>query len=150
MPEHDSDPQAEARARAREDAIWRDIVAHYGDTPEVPEEPPAQPFGMSAPAPLPPPPDPEPHMEYDPATDEERFVPGDPGPHPRPTPPKAIAWAGVAVVPLVLLVCVVSGWAPPQWADVLLLAWFVGGFGYLVATMSRGEDRDEYDDGARL
>ena len=163
MTEPDSDPDA---ARAREEAIWRDIVVHYGEEPEVPdlpnldsdldsgldsslasgpaETPPSRPSEPSRSEPE----DTGPRTEYDPVADRDVFVPGDPGPHPIPEPRTALAWAGVVVTPLILLVCVIASWSPPTWADALLLAWFVGGFGYLIAILPKG--RDEDDDGARL
>jgi hypothetical protein len=48
-----------------------------------------------------------------------------------------------------MLLAVVLGWTMPGWLGFLLVAGFLGGFGFLVATMprSRGEDGDG-DDGA--
>jgi len=37
----------------------------------------------------------------------------------------------------------------PSLIDYLLIGWFVGGFGYLVATMSR-TPREPWDDGSRI
>jgi hypothetical protein len=36
------------------------------------------------------------------------------------------------------------------WLGYLLVASFIGGFGYLVVKMPRSEDIDPWDDGARL
>ena len=130
--------------RTREDAAWREIVDNYGDRAEVDDTPPPAP---------PPAVEPEPEVEPEAAAarpvDEERFVPPPPPPLPRPAPPRASAWAGVFGVPVVLIVCLVFGLDLPTLVDYLLLAWFVGGFGYLVATMSR-DPREPWDDGSRI
>ena len=46
-----------------------------------------------------------------------------------------------------MLAAVVLGWVLPDWVSMLLVASFVGGFVFLVATMPR-ERRDDGDDGA--
>jgi hypothetical protein len=130
--------------RTREDAAWREIVDNYGDRAEVDDQPPPAPPRAA---------DPEPEVEAEPAVvrpvEEDRFVPPPAPPLPRPAPPRAIAWAGVFGVPLLLIVSLVFGLDLPTVVDYLLLAWFVGGFGYLVATMSR-EPREPWDDGSRI
>jgi hypothetical protein len=60
-----------------------------------------------------------------------------------------VAWAGIFVAPLIALVVgLLSVYVPPlvSWA---LVAWFVGGFGYLVRDMPRSP-RDPWDDGSRV
>ena len=130
--------------RTREDAAWREIVDHYGDRAQVDDVPPPEPPRNA---------EPEPEVEAEVAVvrpvDEERFIPPAPPPLARPAPPRAIAWAGVFGVPLVLLICLVYRLDLPTLVDYLLLAWFVGGFVYLVATMSR-EPREPWDDGSRI
>lgn len=126
-----------------DDALWRDIVDNYGERPRLSEEEPAADGGPvwdgrgpgleSAPEPL---------------VDDE-FVPPDPPAPPLPEGPRLAAWLGVLVVPMVMLVVLVLRWHPPGILTLALLAWFVGGFGYLVAAMPRGP-RDPYDDGAQL
>lgn len=134
--------------RTREDAAWREIVDNYGDRAEVDDVPPPEPPRAAEPEP-----DVEPEVEPQVAvvrpTDEERFVPPPPPPLPRPAPPRAVAWAGVFGVPLVVLVCLVFRLDLPALLDYALLAWFVGGFVYLVATMSR-DPREPWDDGSRI
>jgi hypothetical protein len=49
----------------------------------------------------------------------------------------------------VLVIAVILGVHLPAWLGYLLVAGFVGGFGYLVTRMPRGP-RDPMDDGARL
>ena len=128
-----------------EDEAWRQIVANYGDVPSVDDAP-----------------RPEPREEYVgendaqdepdavfPWEDEGRFVPPPPPPVPRPEPRRGLAWAGLFGAPVILLVALVFGVYLPGWLSLLLVAGFIGGFGYLVATMSN-DPRDPGDDGARV
>lgn len=124
-----------------EDARWREIVDNYGERVELPHEDPA---GS---------PEPQPDHSALPVVDEpvesERFVPPPPPPVPRPEPPRMAAWAGVLGAPLLLVVAVVLQVRVPVLVSYLLVAWFVGGFAFLVTAMPR-EPRDPGDDGARL
>lgn len=81
--------------------------------------------------------------------DEGRFVPPPPPKVPLPAPPRLLAWLGVFGAPALLLITVVLGVYLPQLLKFGLLAWFVGGFAYLVGTMPQ-EPRDPGDDGARI
>jgi hypothetical protein len=138
------------RRKADEDAVWRDIVESYGDRPTFPEpEPEPEPV---APAP-------EAAVVFEiprelsvTADDEDHFVPPEPPPVPVPQGPRAIAWAGVFGMPLLMLVLVIVNWSPPSPTGLLMVVWFVGGFGYLVATMRGSGDDDPWsgDDGAVL
>ena len=122
-----------------DDETWRSIVENYGERPTLPDPPPA-------------PPDPveEPAASYEPEADaEEGFVPPDPPPVPLPERPRLLAWAGVLGAPLLLVVLMFAGVQVGSWVLLLLVAAFTGGFGYLVATMSR-EPRDPWDDGSRI
>jgi hypothetical protein len=138
----------EGSRRAREDAEWQSIVEHYGDRPEVA-----------------PPPDPEPEPVVDPSLfemppglgprswelqeDDGRFVPPPPPPVPRPHGLRLAAWLGLFGVPAIVLVCIVVHVSLPSPLGFLALVWFVGGFGYLVATMNGPKDPDGgWDDGA--
>ena len=80
----------------------------------------------------------------------DRFRPPTPPPLPRPrTWQRGVAWAGLFVAPLLaLVIALFSIYVTPLvgWA---LLAWFVGGFGYLVREMPRSP-RDPWDDGSRV
>ena len=128
-----------------EDAAWNDIIANYGDRPMLgPEE---QPEDARAP---------EPEVvdladRDDPARArvEDRFVPPPPPPLPHVAPDRLAAWAGVFLSPLILLVATVFRLPLPTVIAWLLIAAFLGGFGYLVHQMPRGP-RDPFDDGARL
>jgi len=139
------EPDPEGRdARAEEDA-WREIVAHYGDRPDVPDLPaPAErprPRSEAPPAWVA-----EPRRRDDPP--EERYVPPAAPPAPLPRGPRALAWLGLFGPPVVMLLFIVLGLSMPGWAVFLLFVAFVGGFGYLVATMRKHDDSDPWDDGA--
>jgi hypothetical protein len=137
----------EGARRAREDAEWQSIVENYGDRPAVS------------------PPEPEPEPVVDPALFEmpaglgprsweleetdDRFVPPPAPPVPRPHGLRLAAWLGLFGVPTVVLVCIVLHVSLPSPLGFLALVWFVGGFGYLVATMNGPKDPDDgWDNGA--
>jgi hypothetical protein len=127
-----------------EDEVWRSIVDNYGDRAEL------EPEDLSAPEPEPPADlfarDLIPEDADDPA-EPEAFVPPEPPPAPLPRGPRLAAWAGVLLVPVLMLTAALTRLWLPTFVGVALVAWFVGGFGYLVATMPRGP-RDPGDDGA--
>lgn len=128
-----------------QDAAWRAIVDNYGDPvlePEVAVEPPPTPAARATP-----PPDDEPDELVD--DPDDAFVPPTPPPLPRPPVDRLVAWLGVFGAPAVLLFFVVTGLSMPELIAWTLVAWFVAGFGYLVAQMPR-EPRDPWDNGAQL
>ena len=144
-----SRPEDES-APTDEDALWRDIVAGYGERPDFPEPEPE----ILAPSP---------QLHTGPAFDEPReldeaswedeghFVPPVPPPVPRPQGIRAVAWFGLFGMPALMLVLLITQFSPPSPVGLLMIAWFVAGFGYLVATMNRGEDPDRgWDNGAVL
>ena len=163
---HEHDDNREGRditpGSRDEDLLWRSIVDNYGDrvtldpttdepTGEPPKEPTEEPTATQVPAPSPEEQPAEARDWLDAYDDpEDHFVPPEPERVPTPDPPRLIAWAGVFGVPLVVLVLVVLRVSLPPWASMLCLAWFVGGFGYLVATMRREPPDNDWDDGARL
>ena len=126
------------------DQAWQAIVDNFGERADLGDPPPAEPAPVR-PASAPPPDvaDPSPYDA------EARFVPPEPPPLPRPEPRRAVAWAGVFGAPALVLVALVTQLSLPPVVGFLLIAWFVGGFLYLVATMSRN-DRDPWDDGSRI
>ncbi|HWI43302.1 MAG TPA: hypothetical protein VNS81_06755 [Nocardioides sp.] len=134
------------RDEPADDAAWRAIVDNYGD-PVLGDEPDPepQPRWEIRPAPL------ERDDEGDEPLDDadEGFVPPTPPPLPRPTPDRMIAWTGLFAAPFLVLVFVIAGVHPPRLVGWALVLWFLGGFGYLVATM-RAEPREPWDDGAAL
>ncbi|HET7387908.1 MAG TPA: hypothetical protein VFJ19_14730 [Nocardioidaceae bacterium] len=129
-----------------EDKVWAEIIANYGEEPQVP--PPAPEPGPS----------PEPALDADPTSepwdptdsweDEGHFIPPEPPPLPHPEPRRALAWAGLVGAPAVLLAGALAHLPYPEWLTMLLVLAFLGGFGYLIATMPR--NRDDGDDGAVL
>ena len=131
-----------------EDAAWKDIVDNYGDRPLLDADEQA----ASAPATEPEVvdlPDEESREFARSEPVEDRYVPPPPPPLPRVAPDRLLAWAGVFLSPLILLVATVLRLPLPTVIAWLLIAAFLGGFGYLVHQMPRGP-RDPFDDGARL
>lgn len=124
----------------RTEEAWRSIVDNYGERPAVGEDAPGA-------VELPEVPTAPPSRGAE--ESQERFVPPPPPPLPRPRPRRALAWAGVLGAPVLLLVLLVLAADLPVGLDYALVAWFVGGFGYLVATMPSGP-RDPWDDGSRV
>ena len=135
----------EAARRAREDAEWRSIVDNYGERPEVrPEREPEreEPVQIGLPPELGP-------RSWEAPEEDDRYVPPPPPPVPRPHGLRLAAWLGLFGVPTVVLVCIVLHVSLPSPLGFLALVWFVGGFGYLVATMNGPKDPDGgWDDGA--
>jgi hypothetical protein len=143
-----------------EEALWRAIVANYGDRPEIPvldaepEVPRAgrdpglspRPDDAAAPGATTDGPTGVPHHApgHD---DEDHYVPPPPPPLPMPPPARLLAWVGLFGVPVFVLVALAAGLGVPALLGLVLMIWFVGGFIFLVASMSPGED---HDDGARL
>lgn len=145
-----------------DDDAWRAIVDNYGDRPDLedhPEDPagaavgdgaaggddPADDLGASAP-----PAQPGWNDLFEGSDwEEERFVPPPPPPLPTTTADRMAAWVGVFGSPVVLLICLVLGFTPPELITYLLVVGFVGGFLYLVLRMNR-EPRDPDDNGAAL
>ena len=139
-----SEPGGPSGHRQDDDAAWQQIVAIYGEEPEI--------ECFAAPSA-----DPRPILPTPPAPqwihgqeDEQGYVPPPPPPVPRPVGLRLVAWLGIFGVPILVLVLLVTGSSLPGWGGVLCLAWFVGGFAYLVATMGHGAGSDEGDDGARI
>jgi len=139
----------EADRREREDAAWQSIVENYGDRPELRTPPAAEP------EPVPEPPAFEVPAELGPRSwepgddpDDDRYVPPPPPPLPRPQGLRLAAWLGLFGVPAVVLLCIILGVSLPSPLGFLALVWFVGGFGYLVATMNGPKDPGGWDDGA--
>jgi hypothetical protein len=152
-----------------EEALWRSIVENYGDRISLDQshEPTTdQPNDQPGDQPVDQPVDPgaaaaQPQMQPPAQRDEpdllnawddpdDHFVPPEPPPLPTPEPPRLLAWAGVFGVPVLVIVVSVLKISVPSFVSLLGLAWFVGGFGYLVATMRRDDDPDPWDDGAVL
>jgi len=139
------------------DAAFAEIVARWEPSEPAPEdEGPDDTSSAVEVAPLPEPEPPEPDepptrrtSEPVPWDDEGHYVPPPPPPLPVVEPPRRLAWAGLLGTPAVALLLVVLQVAIPGWFAFFLVAAFVGGFGYLVATMpARPPDDWSGDDGA--
>ncbi|MBS2937556.1 hypothetical protein KDN32_07360 [Nocardioides sp. J2M5] len=145
---------------SRTEQAWREIVENYGERAVLPDEDARRPAPERAVEPVD---DADDHHAEAPADDlddthddlhevaeVDRFRPPPAPPLPRPrTWQRGVAWSGVFVAPLLALVIgLFSIYVNPLvgWA---LLAWFVGGFGYLVREMPRSP-RDPWDDGSRV
>ncbi len=128
--------------RPDDDTAWREIVANYGDRVLEPDDVIPSPDEADEPA------GPEPYAELaERPGPEERYVPPPPPPLPRVPRDRLIAWLGVLVSPVLLLVTAIFRVPLPSIVAWLLVCAFLGGFGYLVAQMPRGP-RDPFDDGA--
>lgn len=155
------------------DAAFAEIVARWGPTADEPaqqeplqptEEPPAAAASRSLhdlfrPALPDPSADPPVDLSADPSTDpawddEGHFVPPPPPPLPAVEPRRRLAWLALAGAPVVGMLFLLLRVAMPSWISLGLVAAFVGGFCYLVATMDAGVNRSGQgwsgDDGARL
>jgi hypothetical protein len=135
---------------SEDDAAWRSIVENYGERAELDPSPSGtEPETANETAY-----DDLDHLrEVDPDAwddrDDDQFVPPPPPPLPHPTPVRLAAWLGVFGAPALLLLDMVLALPLPGWLAKALVAWFVGGFVYLVFHMDRGP-RDPGDDGARV
>jgi len=128
---------------------WRSIVENYGDRAEIEDEPPAGEtprVGSVFDGPV-----------FNPSYDEvdrsleaeQGFVAPDPGWQPLPAGPRLAAWIGLLAGPVFLLVAAVLHVSIPGILVAVLVAGFVGGFGFLVWQMPR-EPREPWDDGSRI
>ncbi len=130
-----------------EDELWRSIVDNYGDRPELADEetaaqaPPPAPAAAAEAGP------PETEDAVDDADAAEAFVPPTPPPVPLPRGPRLAAWGGVLLGPVLVLFAALARITLSPLVGLAVVAWVVGGFAYLVATMPRGP-RDPGDDGA--
>lgn len=154
------EPRADEHpAESAEEAAWREIVENYGE--RVLGEDPVTDDSVIDDAVVVSFPDPtgfdtddvlEDVDEDELIPESERFVPPSPT-LPRTTPERFIAWLGVLGAPVVAVVLVtiytLTGFVFPSWVIAFLVLAFLGGFGYLLVTMSR-DPGDPWDDGARL
>lgn len=136
--------------RDSDEDAWRSIVDNYGERIELEEDPQAEPpQPVPAPAALDDLEQPAETGELPAELDDARFVPPTPPPLPHVPPDRLAAWTGLFGSPTLLLICLVLGINLPPLLGYLLVAWFIGGFVYLVVKMPRGPS-DPWDDGARL
>lgn len=129
---------------------WRAIVDNYGDRasltdgepdpaseePEEPQEPEETSYDVE-------------EVEPDPP-EVERFSPPPPPPLPMPsTWQRGVAWGGVFLAPALALVLALVRVYVPSIVGWGLVAWFVGGFLYLLLIAPRAP-REPWDDGSRI
>ena len=156
---HDPSPSDDPDRGLDVDARFAEIIAGWE---------PSTPTDEATPPPAPPEPEPEqPSAErlrglFQPSwndpldtgatwEDEGHFVPPPPPPLPKLDPNRRLAWAGLLGTPLVALLLIGAGIRVTGWMSFLLVVTFIGGFGYLVATMRSGPPDDfSGDDGARI
>ena len=142
---------------SRTELAWREIVEHYGDRPVLDDDTRPDAVPVSSPVDRAAAQHDEPTDDGDDGDDEveavaavDRFQPPPPPPFPTPrTWQRGMAWAGIFLAPaLALVIGLLSIYVAPVvgWA---LVAWFVGGFAYLVFVMPRAP-RDPWDDGSRI
>jgi hypothetical protein len=140
------DPGGQPGHRQDEDAVWRAIVENYGDEPKVEDfDAPTQDDRWSSDGRWS-------CLSRPPEADEDGYTPPPPPPVPRPVGLRLLAWLGLFGVPVLVMILLMTGISLPSWGGVLCLAWFVGGFVYLIATMTNrtGGGGDDWDDGARI
>lgn len=160
-------PGEEPREPASEEnaafeAAWLDIVARLEETasPDRDERPPASEVSEPLVEPATPDPD-EPDLDdpallvpdapavWSPAPEPETtFVPPRP-PLPRSTPERWTAWLALIGVPVVVVLCTIFSYRPPEMLSWFLGAAWLGSFAYLVATMNDAPP-EPWDDGSRV
>jgi hypothetical protein len=144
---------------SRTELAWREIVEHYGERPVLDDAASrrdsddamaAEEARAREPLPDDLADDDEVEAREEAIAAAERFRPPPPPPFPRPrTWQRGLAWSGIFVAPaLALLIGLLSIYVVPL-VGWLLVAWFVGGFLYLVLEMPRAP-RDPWDDGSRI
>ncbi len=153
-PEQGAEPAASSRPDRSEpeldvDAVFADIVAHWEPSDPEPEEPePAPSVDRDAAAY----PGPVRRASAEPVADdlEDHFVPPPPPPLPTVEPRRKLAWTALVGAPVLALLMIGLGVVVPGWVAAGMVVAFVGGFGYLVATMSSSSPQDPWsgDDGA--
>lgn len=139
-----TDPESRGDGASSEEALWRSIVDNYGDRAELSDDELAELEQRRSAARAAAEESPGAHLEWD-----DRFVAPVPPPLPKADPPVLLAWAGVLVAPLALMIVVIFSLPVPTLIDALLVIWFLGGFAYLVSAMPN-EPRDPWDDGAQV
>ncbi len=142
MTGREDEPGDRGRAEADELA-WREIVDHYGERPDVVEL-----AELTMPLEEPEPEDAESDQEpFRFELEDETFTPPPLPPPAVISPERRLAWIGLVLSPILLVLIQLVDYALPGILSFLLVVAFLASFGYLVATMS---PRDPDDDGARV
>jgi hypothetical protein len=137
------------RARAAaEELAWREIVDHYGERPDVPSEPdPLEGSDLPVEAEAEEPAADGPYEPFQLELYDESFTPPPLPPPPHVSPERRVAWVGLVVSPVLLVLLNLIDYSLPGILTGGLVVAFLASFGYLVATMA---PRDPDDDGARV
>lgn len=119
---------------APDDDAWRQIVENYGDRPHV-DDLPEESVNDHQPdqGPI------EDHYEPPPAL-RVGLARG----------PRGAAWLGTIGAPALLICALITGIGIPGWLALIAVFAFLIGTGYLIATMTRHDTRDPWDDGSRV
>ncbi len=146
-PSRPDDPEPELDV----DAVFADIVAHWESSAPASDNPEPAPSFEPAPAPYPAPVE-RPAADQVVDDEEDHFVPPPPPPLPTVEPRRKLAWAGLVGAPVLALLLIALGIVVPGWVALGMVVAVVGGFGYLVATMSSSSPQDPWsgDDGAKI
>jgi hypothetical protein len=123
-----------------DDEAWASIVENFGDRAELPEEklPPAGAFIPARPEPT------------DDRDDIDHYVPPTVPQVGLADGPRGAAWLGLLGGPTLFVIALLTGIRVPNWLALFTVVAFLVSIGYLIATMSRGHDRDPWDDGSRV
>ncbi len=132
--------------RAQQEA-WQAIVDNYGDRPALEEPTPVE-LDLDDPV-LDDPTLDDPVPDIASPDREERYLPPPPPPVPIPRGLRGLAWGGIVLAPALAVMMLLVRFDLPTALDYLLVGWFVGGFLYLVSTMSQ-HPREPWDDGSRI
>ncbi len=142
------DGVGDERARAAaEELAWREIVDHYGERPDLhvdsdtPDDSVADGPALDEPAAD------APDEPFQLELYDETFTPPPLPPPAHVSPERRVAWVGLIVSPILLVLLNLIDYSLPGILTGGLVIAFIASFGYLVATMA---PRDPDDDGARV
>jgi hypothetical protein len=142
------DGVGDERARAAaEELAWREIVDHYGERPDLhvdsgtPDDSVADGPALDEPAAD------APYEPFQLELYDETFTPPPLPPPAHVSPERRVAWVGLIVSPILLVLLNLIDYSLPGILTGGLVIAFIASFGYLVATMA---PRDPDDDGARV
>lgn len=137
------------------DEDWRAIVENFGEVPDA-DRIAAEVDSTPGPSQDPKPEQPDPVAAFSGVLwtgesweDEGRYVPPPPPPLPRLSAKLRAAWVCLLAGPVVLLVCLFTGFRPPSIVVMTLLFASIGSFAYLVFRSPR-TPREPWEDGAQI
>lgn len=128
---------------AAEDAAWASIVENFGERAQLSDDEVVPPPIALIPA------EAEPtEVTYD--SDLEHYIPPSVPRVGLADGPRGAAWLGLLGAPTLFVLALLTGFSVPQWLALFAVVAFLVSIGYLISTMSRGEDDDPWDDGSRV